>query len=82
MKQRLATPNQTGQVLSSRRKTLKIPQSVLAERLGLSQNRLSELETDPSRLTLDRLLFLVNALGLELMLQDKDSADAAQRSEW
>lgn len=82
MKQRLVSSNQTGQVLSARRKTLKISQSVLAERVGLSQNRLSELETDPSRLTLDRLLFFVNALGLELILQDKGDSDSAQKSEW
>jgi HTH-type transcriptional regulator/antitoxin HipB len=82
MSQRLATPSQTGEVLCARRKALKLSQRVLAERLGISQNRLSELETDPSRLTLDRLLFLVNALGLELLLQDKDRSGVARQSEW
>lgn len=82
MPQRLATPSQTGQVLSARRKALKLSQRVLAERVGISQNRLSELEMDPSRLTLDRLLFLVNALGLELVLQDKDRSGSVRQSEW
>jgi len=72
MAQRLVTPDQLGQLLAARRKALKLSQGQLAERVGISQNRLSELETDPARLTFDRLLELTNALGLELTLQEKE----------
>jgi HTH-type transcriptional regulator/antitoxin HipB len=60
--------NQVGATLQARRKALKLSQAQVAERLGLSQNRLSELESAPQTLTVDQLLALVNALGLELRI--------------
>lgn len=80
MQQRISTPNQTGQVFTARRKALKLSQNDVAARLGISQNRLSILEADPSRLTLDRLISLASILGLELVLQDKGVLPAP--SEW
>ena len=80
MRQRISTANQTGQIFAARRKALKLSQKVVAARLGISQNRLSILEADPSRLTLDRLISLASILGLELALQDKVSSPT--RSEW
>ncbi len=80
MQQRISTSNQTGQVFAARRKALKLSQKDVAARLGISQNRLSILESDLSRLTLDRLISLAGILGLELVLQDKGSPPA--RSEW
>jgi HTH-type transcriptional regulator / antitoxin HipB len=80
MQQRISTSNQIGQVFAARRKALKLSQKVVATRLGISQNRLSILEADPSRLTLDRLISLAGILGLELVLQDKGSSPT--RSEW
>jgi HTH-type transcriptional regulator/antitoxin HipB len=80
MQQRISTSNQTGQVFAARRKALKLSQKVVAARLGISQNRLSILEADPSRLTLDRLISLASILGLELVLQDKGSSPS--QGEW
>ena len=80
MQQRISTSNQTGQVFAARRKALKLSQKVVAARLGISQNRLSILESDLSRLTLDRLISLAGILGLELVLQDKGSSPT--QSEW
>lgn len=80
MPQPLSTPSQAGQIVAARRKALKLSQKDLALKLGISQNRLSQLETDPARLTLDRLIALINLLGLELVLQDKSSGKP--RSEW
>jgi HTH-type transcriptional regulator/antitoxin HipB len=57
---------QLGAILSARRKALKLSQTQVAERLGLSQNRLSELETQPETLTVAQLLALANVLGLSL----------------
>ncbi|WP_034411933.1 helix-turn-helix domain-containing protein [Derxia gummosa] len=76
MRQRLITPLQAGQLLTARRKSRGQPQAALASQLGISQNRLSELESSPERITLDRLLLLADALGFELVLQDKGE-DAA-----
>jgi HTH-type transcriptional regulator/antitoxin HipB len=77
----LSTSAQAGQVLASRRRALKLSQQAVAAKLGISQNRLSELEENPARLTLDRLIALVNVLGLELAIRNKASSPPAA-SEW
>lgn len=81
MKQIIYTADQMGHVLASRRKTLKLSQKAVADKLGIVQSRLSVLEEDPSRLTLDRLIALANLFGLEISLQLK-SADPKPQSEW
>lgn len=80
MQQRLSTSNQIGHVLAARRGVLKLSQKTVAAKLGVSQSRLSELEADPSRLTLDRLIALANLLGLEVVIQDK--ARSIPQGEW
>jgi HTH-type transcriptional regulator/antitoxin HipB len=74
MRQLITMPNQAGEILRSRRKARRISQQALAEKLGTSQSRLSSLEEEPARLTLGRLLALLNLLDLELVLQDKSNA--------
>ena len=76
----ISTPAQAGLVLAARRKALKLSQRDLASRLGISQARLSELETDPARITLDRLISLAGALGLELVLRDRPTSSS--NAEW
>lgn len=79
--QLLTNPTQVGEILRRRRKARRIPQRELATKLGISQSRLSTLESDPTALTLDRLLVLAKLLGLELVLQAKpDRADP--KAEW
>ena len=77
---KLNSPQQAGQILVARRKALHLSQATVAARLGISQNRLSELEANPDRLNLDRLLALASLLGMELVLQEKTSSTSA--SEW
>ncbi len=81
MAQILSTSTQVGQVLANRRRALKLSQQAVAAKLGISQNRLSELEENPDRLTLDRLLALANVLGLELAIRDQASSPPAA-GEW
>ena len=71
MQQLLTMPAQLGAILRGRRKALRIPQRELAEKLGVSQNRLSALETNPERMTLDRLMTAATLLGLELVVRDR-----------
>jgi HTH-type transcriptional regulator/antitoxin HipB len=80
MEQLMTTSTQAGRVFTARRKALKLSQEAVATKLGFSQNRLSELEADPSRLTLDRFITLAGLLGLELVIRDKSAA--ATQSEW
>jgi HTH-type transcriptional regulator/antitoxin HipB len=81
MRQLITSPNQVGEILRGRRKARGVAQQVLANKLGISQSRLSTLEADPASLTLDRLLTLLGQLGLELVVQDK-KPQAASHAEW
>lgn len=77
---RLYSPQQAAELLIGRRKALGLSQAEVAARLGISQNRLSELETRPERLTFDRLLALAGVLGLELALGERKPVEA--EGEW
>jgi len=72
--------NQVGALLAARRKHLKHSQAETASKLGLSQNRLSELETHPETLTVAQLIALLNVLGLELQIGERSSAK--HKVEW
>jgi len=78
--QAINNPTQIGATLSGRRKHLKLSQTDVANRLGLSQNRLSELEAKPETLTVEQLLALLNVLGLEMTLGER--ASGKPRVEW
>ena len=71
MQQLVTTPAQLGEILRGRRKARGIPQRELAQKLGVSQNRLSALESNPERMTLDRLIAAANLLGLEIVVRDR-----------
>jgi len=71
---------QIGAILAARRKTLKQSQTQVAEKLGLSQNRLSELELQPETMTVAQLLALANILGLALNIGD--AAGGKHKVEW
>jgi HTH-type transcriptional regulator/antitoxin HipB len=71
---------QVGAILSARRKSLDLSQAEVAARLGLSQNRLSELESRPETLTVAQLLALLNILGLEMTVAEQ--AAARPKAEW
>ncbi|ATE59337.1 helix-turn-helix domain-containing protein [Thauera sinica] len=77
---RLSTAQQAGKILADRRKSLGLSQATAAAGLGISQNRLSELEAGPERLTLDRLISLASLLGFDVVLQEK--APSADAGEW
>ena len=77
----ITTPTQIGAHLSGRRKQLKLSQADTASRLGLSQNRLSELEARPETMTVEQLLALLNVLGLEMLIREHGS-DGKSKVEW
>jgi HTH-type transcriptional regulator/antitoxin HipB len=70
---------QVGAILAARRKALEPSQTQVAEKLGLSQNRLSELESGPEAMTVAQLLALSNVLGLAVKIGD---AGEKARVEW
>jgi HTH-type transcriptional regulator / antitoxin HipB len=82
MRQILTHSTQLGQILAARRRASKLSQRALAAKLGISQNRLSEIETEPGSLTIERLLELSNILGVELIIQDRTSTHRPSKTEW
>ena len=82
MRQILTQSSQVGRIIAGRRKAAKLSQRALAAKLTISQNRLSELEKNPGKLTLDRLLAIANLLGLELIIKERTAADNAPTTEW
>ncbi len=82
MRQILTHSTQLGQIIASRRRASKLSQRTLAAKLAISQNRLSEIESDPGTLTVERLLELANLLGLELTIQDAPSTPHSSKTEW
>jgi HTH-type transcriptional regulator / antitoxin HipB len=76
----ITSPTQIGATLTGRRKHLKLSQTDVANRMGLSQNRISELETNPQTLTVEQLLALLNVLGLEMSLGER--AGSKPKVEW
>lgn len=77
MNQLLSVPSQVGLVLRAARKSAKLSQKQLAAKLGLSQNRVSELETNSGSMRVDQLLAVLSALGLELQVQTRGGPPAA-----
>lgn len=66
--QTLNTLAQLQHAILDRRKKLKLSQAAVAARLGISQNRYSELEKSVANIDADRLLRLLSILGLVLHL--------------
>lgn len=76
--QTITTASQLGTLLQGARKSRKLTQVQLGERLGLSQKRLSELELAPGTLSVDQLLGICAQLGLQLSVQPRDDSPPAR----
>jgi len=66
-------------IVRARRRTLKLTQSQLAEKLGVTQTYVSDLENGRRSMSAARLLALLNVLNLELIAQDRTATD---KTEW
>ena len=74
MKQILSLSAQLGPLLQSARKTAGLSQTALAQRLGISQSRISAMELDPGSISVEQLLTLMAALNHEVLVQPKQGA--------
>lgn len=72
MQQVLSVPSQLGVLLKAARKASGISQVKLAERLGISQSRMSHMELNPGSVSLEQLLALFSVLGLEMLVGSKN----------
>lgn len=85
MQQVLSVPSQLGALLKAARKEAGISQVRLAERLGISQSRMSHMELNPGSLSLEQLLAIFGVLGLEMVVGSKKPAPAGSKApsqEW
>jgi HTH-type transcriptional regulator/antitoxin HipB len=81
----LQSPAQLPAHLKSLRKTRGLTQAQLARRLGIRQSRLADIENHPETVSSAQLLDLLAALGVEVLLRLKPTAQPnAQRprGEW
>lgn len=76
----LGTATQLGELLRDKRKSMKLTQSHIAARIGLSQNRVSHLEQHADEISFKQLLAWCAALGLELQLGERQQS--AHNLEW
>lgn len=68
----IATPDQIAQLLAASRRQAGLTQAEAAARIGVSQSRISALETDAGALTVAQLLALSGIYGLQLQVRDKN----------
>ncbi|MYM80756.1 MULTISPECIES: helix-turn-helix domain-containing protein [Duganella] len=80
--QRLITAPQLGQLLVSARKHMKLTQTAVAIRVGLSQNRISHLEKHADEISFKQLLSWCAVLELDLHLAVRDTGGASSLAEW
>ncbi|SMG59167.1 helix-turn-helix transcriptional regulator [Paraburkholderia susongensis] len=80
----IAQPDQMAQLLAASRQQAGLTQTEAAARIGVSQSRISALETDASALTLTQLLALCGAYGLQLQVRDRNQPvpEPAPLIEW
>jgi HTH-type transcriptional regulator/antitoxin HipB len=57
--------------LQTARKSAGLSQTALAQRLGISQSRVSAMELDPGSISVEQLLALLAALNHEVLVQPK-----------
>lgn len=78
----LITAAQLGQLLIATRKRHKLTQTAVANRVGLSQNRISYLESHPDEISVKQLLSWCSALELKLRLGERAIPAASSSAEW
>lgn len=77
----IRAPAQLGLLLKGVRRQQGLSQQELALKAGgTSQARLSQLELQPGRLTMERLLLITAALDLELVVRPRQSGN--EPAEW
>jgi HTH-type transcriptional regulator/antitoxin HipB len=78
----LLTASQLGQLLVSTRKLHKLTQTEVANRVGLSQNRISHLENHADEISVKQLLSWCSVLELDLRLGERDTSIGSSPAEW
>lgn len=67
----LKNPQQLGAVLQGLRRERRLTQAAAGAKVGLAQNAVSILETNPTNASLARVFKLLSALELEIVVRDR-----------
>ena len=67
----IKTPTQLTAALRSLRRAQALSQSEFGRKIGLSQERISAIENRPERVTMDQLLTVLMALGVDLVIKSR-----------
>ncbi|WP_321815189.1 MULTISPECIES: helix-turn-helix transcriptional regulator [unclassified Paraburkholderia] len=78
MRQIITTPAQVGQILHSARRARGLSQQKAGVRLGLSQNRLSELKKGANGISLSQLLAMTALYGLQIEIASRGTPPQAE----
>ena len=70
----LRTPADIGALIRDRRRTLKLDQSALANRVGVGREWIIDIEKGKPRAQLELVLRTLNALGIELNVETGEPA--------
>jgi HTH-type transcriptional regulator / antitoxin HipB len=77
----IKTPEQLRVALRQLRQSRGLNQSQLGGRIGLSQERISAIESHPEKITTDQLLTILMAMGMELVIKPRTS-DSPSPGAW
>lgn len=80
MKIKLSSGLQLKAHLKSLRKARGWSQQMLAEKLGLSQSRIVQIEKNPELVSFDQLIHLFHILGASLLLETDDPSLSTDQS--
>ena len=81
----IRTTGELGPLLKRLRKAQNMSQTDLGRRIGLSQERISVIETQPEKVTMDNLLTVLMALGAHFAVVEpaaKTQEHAKSKAEW
>jgi HTH-type transcriptional regulator / antitoxin HipB len=67
----IRTPEQLSPIFLGFRKGRALSQAQLAQQLGVSQQTISQLERNPNKATLQRLLKALSAMDVEMVLRSR-----------
>jgi HTH-type transcriptional regulator/antitoxin HipB len=76
------TPEQLRVALRQLRQAQGLNQSEFGRRIGLSQERISAIESHPEKITTDQLLTILMALGMELVIKPRQSQGPSAAGSW
>jgi HTH-type transcriptional regulator/antitoxin HipB len=77
----IRTPDQLTTLLQAFRKEAGMTQAEVARRLGVKQQTISALERNAEMVSAERLLRLLNVLGVELVMRKVTPGNVAQAGE-